>query len=136
MNKKAFFIYLKIVFVFFLASGLFYFYVENVESAEARVEYIEYSNGSKVPVIQDPCQLKGTAKEEAVKYVKGYTHIGNEVNNGKTTIEEIKAKKFDDLNHLSTIIELSFRGSNLRLTYLYKLITMQNYVKTTENRVP
>ena len=28
------------------------------------------------------------------------------------------------------------RGSNLRLTYLYKLITMQNYVKTTENRLP
>ena len=34
-------------------------------------------------------------------------------------------------------IEMSgVRGSNLRLTYLYKLITMQNYVKTTENRVP
>jgi len=107
MNKKTFFISLKIVFVLFFASGSFYFCVENVESAEAKVEYIEYDDGSKLPVIQDPCQLKGTAKEEAVKYVKGYTNIGNEVNNGKTTIEEIKAKKFDDLNHLSTIIDLS-----------------------------
>jgi len=107
MNKKTFFISLKIVFVIFLASSSFYFCVENVESAEAGVEYIEDSNGNKVPVIQDPCQLKGTPKEEAVKYVKQYKYIENEVDKGKATIKEIKAKKFDDINHLSTIIELS-----------------------------
>jgi len=39
--------------------------------------------------------------------VKQYKHIENEVDKGKATIKEIKAKKFDDINHLSTIIELS-----------------------------
>ena len=107
MNKKLFSIYLKIVFIFIFMSGLFYLGVENLESTEEGVEYIEYDDGSRVPVIQDPCQLKGTAKEEAIKYVNEYTHIENEVNNGIAIIEEIKAKKFDDLDHLSTIIELS-----------------------------
>lgn len=92
MNKKTFFISLKIVVAFFLLSSTFYFYVEKAESAGA---------------IEDPCQLKGTAKEEAAKYVKEYKNTARDVSEWEATIKEINVKKINDINKLSTIIELS-----------------------------
>ena len=65
----------------------------------------------KIPAIEDPCGLKGSAKEKAKKFVEmgkknNWTFVP-QIDKAKSTIKEINTKKFDDLEHLSTIIELS-----------------------------
>jgi hypothetical protein len=88
MKKKVLPYALKLVFVLLIGGSLLYLYAA-APTAEEKKQFIEIEEEigdgemvtKKIPAIEDPCVLKGSAKEEA--------------------------KKFDDIEHLSTIIELS-----------------------------
>lgn len=118
MNKQFFGILLKVALVVFLAVNLSCLCAGNLKAASENIEYIEIeeetANGmvtKKIPAVEDPCTLKGNAQEEAKKYVemgeKNHWNFTNQIFEAKAIIKEINAKKFDDLGHLSTMVELS-----------------------------
>ncbi|MCD6532513.1 MAG: hypothetical protein J7L25_00330 [Deltaproteobacteria bacterium] len=118
MNKQFFEISFRVVFVVLLAVTFSCLYAENVKATSEKMEYIEIEEETvdgmvtkKIPAVEAPCELKGNAKEEANKYVemgkKNNWNFTNKISKAKTIIKEINAKKFDDLGHLSTMVELS-----------------------------
>ena len=108
--KKNILLYALKLGVFLLIGGsLICLHADNAKS-EAKVEYIEQADGEKVPAVEDPC-THGTAKEEAeefvAKYIEKKWNLTSVITEAKEVISEIKAKHFNDIGHLSTIIERS-----------------------------
>ncbi|MBN1327498.1 MAG: hypothetical protein JW996_06080 [Candidatus Cloacimonetes bacterium] len=96
--------------IFFLVIVLSFADLMSTEGSveeEADIQYIESDDGNRIPVVQDPCQMKGSAHEEAEKYIKEYSYLQNEIDNGKIAIEGINAGELEDKDILSRIIELS-----------------------------
>jgi len=57
--------------------------------------------------IEDPCDLRGTAKEDAAELVKNYKYLDNEIRDGKEVIESINSGEFTNMKLLGHIIGLS-----------------------------
>ena len=116
MKKKFFWFSVKVILVLFLAGSLLYVYATEL-TPEDKKQFIEVDKpgepGETISVkeraIEDPCTVGANAKEEAIKYVKQYKIKPESYpyKEAKTILSEIKAKKFDDMGHLATIIELS-----------------------------
>ena len=116
MKKKVLPYALKLIFVLLIGGSLLYLYAA-APTAEEKKQFIEIEEEigdgemvtKKIPAVEDPCVLKGSAKEEAKKFVIQYRikPKSYQYQEAKSIIKEINAKKFDEIEHLSTIIELS-----------------------------
>ena len=115
MKRTFFLLSLNLVLAFFVSSGLFYVYATEL-TPQDKSQYFEITeereNGDdivrKIPVIEDPCKYGKDAKLKALQYIKEHknANVKYEIEEATAILKEIKAKKFDDLSHLATVINL------------------------------
>lgn len=114
--KKVFHGVIRISLISIFTVSICFFNLAYLKAEDTEMEYIEYyeesSDGemiiTRIPKVEDPCQLRGTAKEDAAEFVDNYySYLDGEINDGKEVIESINSGNFTNMKLLGHIIGLS-----------------------------
>lgn len=84
-------------------------YAENAKPAEA-VEYIDLGDDDKILKYENPCDKKSATvrgEEFIGRYIEKKWNTASVVSDAEQVVAEIKAKKFEDIGHLASILDMS-----------------------------